>query len=763
LGAFDNLSTKIQQNLLSFQDTQLWKYFPQLLMGVFVILVTTFMFPSTESFKFANLNIGDVYTGKELIAPFTFYINKNEEELERDRRVAAENVPPVFVLADSIDRKAIGAFDLFCQRLSSLATQRGQDSVKVKVLRDILSENSVILDQSYVPSLIDGAFFSKSLNKKDDPGAQWDQFRRELKRILIDVYAIGIFNVGNDKLPAYVTKVSIVRSNREELDPVHGHYNPDTYPGHVLDAVKDRFGDEEVAIRLGYPIIMAFVSPNLIFNEEETNQRIERAISKIPLSKGIVYENERIINTHERISKDALEKLHSLAATTAERNEHEGGFRFILPVLGRMLTIALGLSFLIIFLYTGRKHIFEDQKRMAMVFLVFMFVLSIAFIINSFEFNSNLKLLIPVSIAAMLLTIFFDSRVGFITCVSLSIILAALRGNDFDIMLISLFASTISIFAVREIQSRVWLIKGSLYISAAYFVAIGSIELLKDSDVVDLWNMWLYGLLNGIFSPIVAILMMVTFEYAFQVTTKTTLLELSDLNKPLLRQLAIRAPGSYHHSIMVGNLAEAAAEAIGGNALLARVASYYHDIGKMEKPEYFVENQRGGKNPHEKLAPSMSSLILINHVKRGLEIAEEYKLPQEIRDFIPQHHGTNLIKFFYTKAKESADEGEVSESNFRYPGPKPQTRESGIVMLADAVEAGTRSLKEPSMSRIRSMVTAFTNERLLDNELDECPLTIRDLKVINESFVNILAGMYHGRIEYPGQEKRGFTKKKRRA
>jgi hypothetical protein len=214
---------------------------------------------------------------------------------------------------------------------------------------------------------------------------------------------------------------------------------------------------------------------------------------------------------------------------------------------------------------------------------------------------------------------------------------------------------------------------------------------------------------------------------------------------------------------MVGNLAEAAAEAIGGNALLARVASYYHDIGKMEKPEYFVENQRGGKNPHEKLAPSMSSLILINHVKRGLEIAEEYKLPQEIRDFIPQHHGTNLIKFFYTKAKESADEGEVSESNFRYPGPKPQTRESGIVMLADAVEAGTRSLKEPSMSRIRSMVTAFTNERLLDNELDECPLTIRDLKVINESFVNILAGMYHGRIEYPGQEKRGFTKKKRRA
>jgi hypothetical protein len=209
---------------------------------------------------------------------------------------------------------------------------------------------------------------------------------------------------------------------------------------------------------------------------------------------------------------------------------------------------------------------------------------------------------------------------------------------------------------------------------------------------------------------------------------------------------------------MVGNLSEAATEAIGGNALLARVASYYHDIGKMEKAEYFVENQKGGKNPHEKLTPSMSCLILINHVKRGLDLAHDYNLPKEIRDFIPEHHGTNIIRFFYEKAKESSDSVEINETDFRYLGPKPQTKETGIVMLADSVEAGSRSLKDPSVSRIRGMVNSFVHERLLDSELDECPLTTRDLNLIKESFVNTLTGMFHGRIEYPDQDKKPFGK-----
>ena len=426
--------------------------------------------------------------------------------------------------------------------------------------------------------------------------------------------------------------------------------------------------------------------------------------------------------------------------------------------MGRMLLVSLSLSFAAMFLTVSRKEIFYDFKKMFLIFIIFMMVIGTTFLINQFGFSSNLKYLIPISIASMLLTIFFDPRVAFIGTVTLSIIIGGLRGNEFGIMIICLFVGTVSTFAVREIQARSWIIKGILSISIAYIFSIAAIEFLQNTEFKDLWNMWLYGLINGLLSPILAYGLMIIIETIFRFTTNSTLLELSDLNKPLLRQLAIRAPGTYHHSIMVGNLSEAATEVIGGNALLARVASYYHDIGKMEKAEYFVENQKGGKNPHEKLTPSMSCLILINHVKRGLDLAHDYNLPKEIRDFIPEHHGTNIIRFFYEKAKESSDGVEINETDFRYPGPKPQTKETGIVMLADSVEAGSRSLKDPSVSRIRGMVNSFVHERLLDSELDECPLTTRDLNLIKKSFVNTLTGMFHGRIEYPDQDKKPFGK-----
>ena len=236
-------------------------------------------------------------------------------------------------------------------------------------------------------------------------------------------------------------------------------------------------------------------------------------------------------------------------------------------------------------------------------------------------------------------------------------------------------------------------------------------------------------------------------------TTDPSLLVLSDLNKPLLRKLAMRAPGTYHHSILVGSLSEAAAEAIGANSLLTRVGAYYHDIGKMDKPEYFVENQKGGKNPHDKLSPSMSYLIIVSHVKRGLEIAQEHKLPKEIQAFIAEHHGTNLISYFYNKALEKVDAAEISETDFRYPGPKPQSKETGIVMLADTVEAASRTLKDPSVSRLRGMVNSIIDDRFKNCELDESPLTLRELTLIQEAFVQILTGIFHGRIEYPKQER----------
>jgi putative nucleotidyltransferase with HDIG domain len=260
-----------------------------------------------------------------------------------------------------------------------------------------------------------------------------------------------------------------------------------------------------------------------------------------------------------------------------------------------------------------------------------------------------------------------------------------------------------------------------------------------------------FGFVSGFFCAVIVTALVPLVESLFKYTTDIKLLELSNLNTPVLRQLMVQAPGTYHHSIVVGNLAEAGAEAINANPLLARVAAYYHDIGKVRKPQYFVENQGGHENKHDKLAPSMSALVLIAHVKDGVEIARENNLGNDLIDVLREHHGTALMKFFYEKAKNLQDPEvqQVDERDYRYPGPKPQTREAALIMLADAVEAAGRTLTDPTPSRIQGMVQKIINNIFIDGQLDECELTLKDLHKIAKSFNQILAGIFHYRIDYP--------------
>ncbi|MCI4626187.1 MAG: HDIG domain-containing protein, partial [Candidatus Magnetoovum sp. WYHC-5] len=256
-------------------------------------------------------------------------------------------------------------------------------------------------------------------------------------------------------------------------------------------------------------------------------------------------------------------------------------------------------------------------------------------------------------------------------------------------------------------------------------------------------------LISGILLSAFISIILPVLEYLFKITTNITLLELLDLNQPLMRNIMINAPGTYHHSVIVGNLVEAVADHIGVNSLLARVSAYYHDIGKMKMPEYFVENQSGAINKHEKLTPHMSSMILISHVKEGLELAEEYNLPESVMEGITQHHGTKLISYFYNKAKE--EQAEVpKEEDYRYPGPKPQSKVSALIMIADAVEASSRTVKDPTPARVRNLVEQIVNNILIDGQLDECELTLKDINAIKERFSYIMIGIMHKRIEYPG-------------
>jgi hypothetical protein len=268
-----------------------------------------------------------------------------------------------------------------------------------------------------------------------------------------------------------------------------------------------------------------------------------------------------------------------------------------------------------------------------------------------------------------------------------------------------------------------------------------------------LQNFAFYLLPNAILTPTAVFLLIGLFENSFDVTTDITLLELSDLNHPLLKRLSVEAPGTFHHSIIVGNLAEAAAKEINANSLLARVGCYYHDIGKMLMSEYFVENQPGKISKHESLTPSMSSLILAKHVRAGTELGDQYGLPIAVKKFIPEHHGTSIMSYFYHKALETADPKDINENDFRYPGPRPQSRETAIAMLADTVEAASRTLPNPNLQRISALVENLIEKRFQEGELDECDITLRELNKIKAAFVRILMGIHHLRIEYPAEEK----------
>ena len=353
----------------------------------------------------------------------------------------------------------------------------------------------------------------------------------------------------------------------------------------------------------------------------------------------------------------------------------------------------------------------------------------------------------------MLLVILFDSGVAFIGTVVVGLLIGGFLGNEFSITVISIFTGVVAARSVRKLRQRSQFFRAIPIIAASYLIALFALGLLRYMSFESLITVyWKYCIPNSIVSPILTLGLLYIFEMGFGISTSIRLLELSDMNHPLLKALAVEAPGTYHHSIIMGNIAEATAESIGANSLLTRVGAYYHDIGKIRKSEYFTENQVSIKNPHEKLAPPMSRLIIASHVKEGIELGRKYRLPQEIIDMIAQHHGTSKISFFYEKALERSDARLIQEEDYRYPGPRPQTKEAGILMLADTMEAASRSLKNPSITRIREIVANTIEKKFKDGELGDCELTLRDLDRMKDSFINSLIGLHHTRLEYPNKE-----------
>jgi len=470
----------------------------------------------------------------------------------------------------------------------------------------------------------------------------------------------------------------------------------------------------------------------------------------IPTTESTIKKGEIIVREGERIDDEALNKLSALQLLHREEP-------FTLKKFVSFVAL-LFLSIILLYEYASRTikkfALTHRDILFCAIFIVFMTILIkvVQLFFHYFHVDTaHFFYIIPIILFGIILRTVLFSEAAIIFSIFFSITVALLFHNSFSVLLYALMGNILASLFAGKCETRNAIVKAGLYSALLLSIFVIFLHLITGVDMTDTPVNVAFIVLNGIGSSFIALGLLPAIENLFGYTPDIKLLELANLEHPLLKEMMVNAPGTYHHSIIVGNLSKAAAESIGAHPLLTRVSAYYHDVGKLKMPHYFIENRTDFEDAHKSLTPSMSALIILSHVKEGVELTEKYKLGRRITDIIAQHHGTSLVSFFYNRAKEQEDPKLhiVEEKDFRYAGPKPQTKEAGIIMLADAVEAASRILEDPTPKRIESHVQHIIENIFLDGQLDECELTLKDLHAIQNSFIKILLGIFHHRVEYP--------------
>lgn len=687
-----------------------------------------------------RLNEGDVAT-EDIYAPFSFSyeVGVNEEKTKAAQKAASDKALDIYSIDTAPSKKAKADSEkFFLQFVSIKKSELGITDADLQKLNAMLPAPLSLDDINILLTYRDiGLLKDKTINILDEVSS---------RPIISDEDRKNLLDSKKEEVQIYQKALDRKTTNKiKELFSL-----PDSYKivGSLLsDSEITQKGLRQVLHKL---ITDNWIKPNLIFNQAETESAKRQAAFLI----GPVYnilervKGEIIIRKGQRVTKDHIIQLTKIGTSYTSKD-----------IFSQFWGIILLISILTFLLLRYLKHfepkIFIQDKLLLLIGISILFAAISARIIVSSPLPSYF---IPVATIPMLLAILVNGNVAAITLMAAAIIVALITGAKFNIFLVSIVGGITAICSVYRVRRHGQIIKSGAYVGFLNFITICIIGILSGLQIGVFLKEGLWGFGGGIASAAITVIFLPFFESAFKITTDIRLLELADLNHPLLKKMVTEAPGTYHHSIVVGNLSEAACGAIGANSLLARVGSYYHDIGKTEKAEYFAENQRDFLDAHLKLSPSMSSLIITNHVKEGVELAEKYKLANSIKDIIEQHHGTGLVTYFYHQAleKKVQQEKEVSEEGFRYPGPKPQTKESAVVMLADSVEAASRTLPSPTPQRLKELVRKIINNKFIDRQLDECNLTLEEINKIADSFVKILTGIYHSRIEYPTKTKESY-------
>ncbi|MBS3810688.1 MAG: HDIG domain-containing protein [Halanaerobiales bacterium] len=677
------------------------KYIRRISIAVFYIIIAIILtinfFPNR-----IDLEVGEV-SKSDIVAPrtVTFIDQKKTEQLED---IAVESASKVYEEDKSLSRRILSEIDnLFNSVLSEQINYKKEDieQLKESTLTEIKEENNIKIGTDDLKLLL-----KSDLEKISD-------LQSTSKKIMDDILEQRIFP----------ENLSEVLNDINQL------------------ALETNFTKEYRLVLAN--ILSNYVQPNMILDLEATEDKQEDALRQVEPVKRTVLKGENIIRKGDIVSQDDMRVLEALGL-------RKPGINYI-NLLGVLLTLSVLVLLLGFYTKFYATQVWENINQLILVETLITLVVLLAKIISIFQ-PAYMVYLVPTAIVSILITVLVDTRIAFVITAFTSFLIALVFGSLYIAAAAAFVGGIVGIISVSDVNQRSDLIRAGFNVSLILVVFITGLTLMNFSNnwIELIWSI-VMGVLNGIFVAILANGLLPYLESIFNLTSSVKLLELSNTSHPLLKRLLVEAPGTYHHSIIVGNLAENAADKIGADSLLTRVGAYFHDIGKLKRPYFFSDNQFGGENPHDKISPNLSSLIIKSHVKDGLEMAEKHNLPRAVKDIIEQHQGTGLISFFYEEAVKESKHGNINESDFRYDGPKPQSKEAALIMLADTVEAAVRSknFNKNNHNRIEIFVKELIKEKLNDGQLEESSLTLKELDLIADSFVQILTGIYHQRVEYP--------------
>ncbi len=682
----------------------LQRHFSHIYKG-FIVLLTIFLlvqfFPRQPGFDY-EYQQSRPWMYDDLIAPFDFAVLKSQADLEREREEILAGFLPFFtrdrMIADSVLEVFVDAFDNAWDEKHADRPVRGRKVVNRDVAIDILTH---LYDRGIV-------------------------------------YPGGAFRDNSDDFGIRVMENNVARSTTiGELYTIQEAF---LYAASTLDDAA-----EAIDVELLLSLLENALTHNVFYSQTITERTIEAELESIPLTRGMVQEGEKIISKGEIINPQTYQVLESFRVEY-QRQVGDSAVRALLYA-GQFLLVSISMIVLLLFLYVFRRDIFTDNRRILLILLtVFLMVFLTSLVIR---YNLNYIYLVPVCLVPVVIRAFFDNRLALYVHIITIILIGFIIPRSFEFVFLQFIAGIIAILSMASLRRRSQLFITATYIFLTYSAVYFGLSLAHTGSFNDLYWLDFVYFAGGAFLTLFAYPLIFMFERLFGMPTDFSLLELADTNNTLLRKLGLQAPGTFQHSLQVANLAEEAMIAIGGNSLLTRTGALYHDIGKMKNPQYFTENQTSGYNPHDEISFKESAQIIIDHVIDGIEMARKHNLPEYIIDFIRTHHGTTTARYFFTMQMKQNPDAEIDKAGFTYPGPRPFSRETAVVMMADSVEAASRSLGRPDDKQISNLVDKIIDTQLQEKQFDNADITLKDITTVKHIFKKMLLNIYHVRVAYP--------------